>query len=318
MKRNFYLCLLFGLVFALIVNTQAFAAKALYDDFSGTYIDGQKWKARELVREVVGGKLVSKIGNSATNTNTRNGTKFQNPSSINVIQSDIIVVATNLDTGTNLASFARIDGRFYNTANSGTNRGDIYAGVSIGDRGSGLEAWWYVAEISNDAGNSWDAIGSGTLNVPGLAYGNSYTTKIAYDGANGFTFTVAGVSDSFTGPARLAAAFQTYKGLITRIFSDGGFGTGYVSALFDNVFINNQGTVYDDFSTAPLDQAKWSQEELVAEIANGKLRMNRLGFDQLSQITLPLAFDNTPYLEAKVRIESSSQLSPGASGIARI
>jgi hypothetical protein len=318
MKRYVYWFLFLGLAFALIVNTHAFAAGALYDNFSGTYIDGLKWNEREFVREVVGGKLVSKVGNAATDANPPNRTSFQNPSSINVIQSDIIVVATNLDSGINPASFARIDGRFYNTANSGTHRGDVYAGVTIGDRGNGLEAWWYVGEALDDEGSSWGDLGTGTLIVPGLAYGNSYTTKIEYNGANGFTFTVAGVSDSFTGPARLAAAFQAYKGLITRIFSDGGLGTGYVSALFDNVFINNQGTVYDDFSTAPLDQTKWYQDEEAREIANGKLRLNRLGFDGQSQTTLRLAVDDTPYLEAKVRIESSSQLSPGALGIARI
>ena len=61
MKRHLYLNLFLVLAFTLIFNTQAFAESTLYDDFSGTYIDGQKWIWRERVREVVGGKLVSKI-----------------------------------------------------------------------------------------------------------------------------------------------------------------------------------------------------------------------------------------------------------------
>jgi hypothetical protein len=127
---------------------------------------------------------------------------------------------------------------------------------------------------------------------------------------------VAGVSDSFTGPTRQGAESDSYKGLETGAY--GGLGQGYVFALFDNVYINNQATVYDDFSTAPLDQTNWKSDEEVREIANGKLRLNRLGFDEQSQITLKLSDYNTPYLETKVRIESSSQLSAGARGIARI
>ncbi len=314
MKRYFYLCLLLGLAFALIVNTQAFAAKALYDDFSGNFIDSSKWYGSEFVREVAGGNLASKVANNTSTTSARNNTSFQNPSSINVIECDITAVVVNFDAGIGNKSFARISGRFYNTLNSGTQSGDIWAGVYIGDRGSGLEAWWEVHESLDDEGNTWEEKGSNTLTVPGLAFGNPYTAKIEYDGANGFTFTVAGVSDSFTGPARQAAEFYSYKGLETGVY--GSSGTGYASALFDNVFVNN--AAYDNFSTAPLNQTKWSNDEEIREIANGKLRLNRLGFDGQSQITLPLAAYDTPYLEAKVRIESSSQLSPGALGIARI
>jgi hypothetical protein len=316
MKRYFYLCLMLGLAFGLIVNTQAFAASALYDDFSGTYIDGQKWNERELVREVVGGQLVSKVRNSTTNINANNLTSFQNPSSINIIQCDITVVATNLDTGTNVYSAARLDGYFYNNSNSGTQLGNIWAGIFIGDRGNGIEAWWLVTESQDDQGWTWIDIGTGTLSVPGLAYGNSYTTKIEYDGTNGFTFTVAGVSDSFAGPARQDVAANPFKALRTRAYSFDGSGTGYVSALFDNVFVNN--APYDDFSEATLDRTKWLQNEAAREIANGKLRLNWQGFDSTNQISLTLVPDDTPYLEAKVRIETGSQVSIGATGVARI
>jgi hypothetical protein len=309
MKRYFYLCLMLGLFFGLIVNTQAFAASALYDDFSETYIDAQKWIERELVREVVGGQLVSKIGNN-TNAPDTNTTSFQNPSSINIIQCDITVVATNLDTGTNPYSVARIEGVFYNASNPETQQGNIWAGVYIGDRGNGIEAWWTVQESQDDQGTIWNTLGTGTLNVPGLAYGNPYTTKLEYDGTNGFTFTVAGVNDSFTGPPLIGATANPFKALRTRARSHVGSGTGYVSALFDNVFVNN--APYDDFSTAPLDRTKWLQNEETREIANGKLRLNWQGFDSTSQTSLTLVPDDTPYLEAKVRIETGSQVSIGA------
>ncbi len=315
MKRYFYLCLLLGVIFALIINTQAFAARALYDDFSGNLIDSSKWKEVDFVREVAGGNLVSKVANNTSTPNGRNNTPFQNPSSINVIECDITLVEVNLDAGTDNRSFARVDGRFYNTLNSGTEQGDVWAGVFIGNRGNGLEAWWEVSESLDAGGDTWEEKGSGTLTVvPGLTEGNPYIVKIEYDGTNGFTFTVAGVSAPFTGPARQVAEFLSYKALETGAY--GSSGTGYISALFDNVLVNS--AAYDDFTTAPLDQAKWQRDEEIREIASGKLRLNRQGFDEQSQINLTLTDDDVPYLETKVRIESSSQLSLGARGIARM
>ena len=273
MKRHFITYVTIVLCITCFGKNDSFAQKNLYDDFSGTYIDYQKWNEGERVREVVAGKLVSKVGNHPADNRARNNTAFQDPSTINAVQCDITVVATNLDSGTDPMSFARVSGRFYNTLNSGTERGDIWVGLYIGDRGSGLEAWWEVHESLDDEGNGWEDKGSGTLVVPGLAYGNSYTAKIEYDGANGFTFSVVGVSDSFTGPARQGAEFTAYKALETGAYSDGGSGTGYTSALFDNVYTNNQGTAYDTFDAAPLDQTKWQHLEFVMEIEDGKLRL---------------------------------------------
>jgi hypothetical protein len=124
------------------VWAQAFAAKSLLDNFLGPNIDSQKWEWREFVREVVAEKLVSKIGNNTFTEHARNNTGFQNPSSITTIECDITIVATKLDTGTDPRSFARVDGRFYNTLNSGTEKGDIWVALFIGNRGSDLEAWW--------------------------------------------------------------------------------------------------------------------------------------------------------------------------------
>lgn len=314
MKRHVNWFVFLSVVFFLIVNPQAFGAKTLYDDFSGNLIDNSKWNESEFVREVAGGNLVSKVANNTSTPTARNYTPFQNPSSINSIECDINPVVVNLDNGTSNRSFARIGGRFYNTQNSGTQEGDIFAAVYIGNRGSGIEAWWGVYESQDESGSTWIEIGSNALAVPGLTLGNFYAVKIEYNGANGFTFTVAGVSESFTGPARLSAPFSSYKGLETG--AEGSSGNGYTSALFDNVLVNN--VAYDDFTNAPLNPAKWQSYEEIREIANNKLRLNRQGFDAISQISSRLPANDLPYIESKVRIESGSQLSSGALGVARI
>ena len=318
MNRNLSLIIYLTLFFALFLCTSAFGAR-IYDDFSGTYIDGQTWNDRELVREIVVGKLISKVGNSTTSGYARNTTAFKNPSTIDIIQSDITVVETVLDTGNNPQSFARIDGRFYNTKAAGGATGDIWAGVFLGDRGNGLEAWWEVYESLDDPGSNWEEKGSGPLIGPGtLTYGTAYTAKLAYDGTNGFTFTVHGQNATFNGPARQRDAVGEYKGLITGAYADGGSGTGNTSVLFDNVFINNQATVYDDFSTAPLNQTKWNGLEVVREISGGKLRMNFQAGNNYGDVSIRPNDQSTKYLEAKVAILSGSQLPAGVGGHARL
>jgi len=230
-----------------------------------------------------------------------------------------------LDTGTDPQSFARIDGRFYNTEtpNPTTHKGDIWAGVFIGDRGSGLEAWWEIWEVTDDEGNNYQDGGHGTLNIiPDLTTGTPYTAKIEYDGNNNqFTFTVHGVSSGLVDvPARQGAEFLPYKGLETGAYSDGGTGTGYASALFDDVYINNQGTVYDNFSAGKLVLARWKNLEHVREInvVDEKLRLNVQADGERRDASMYPIDQTTAYLEAKVTVESGSQVSLGATGIARI
>jgi hypothetical protein len=104
----------------------------------------------------------------------------------------------------------------------------------------------------------------------------------------------------------------------TGIDSYGGSGIGYGSALFDNVYINNEITAYDTFDSAPLDQTKWQNLEFVREISGGRLRLNVQADGSRTDATLRPSIQVTAYLEAKVLVESGSQVSSGASGIARI
>jgi len=97
------------------------------------------------------------------------------------------------------------------------------------------------------------------------------------------------------------------KALSTRVSAGPSSYDGYVSALFDNVYINDEETIYDDFSTGSFDPTKWQQWglEIAREISNGKLSIRPN--DQA-----------TTYLEAKALIGSASEISPGALGHARI
>lgn len=328
MKRHFYLFLLLGLSFCLILNIQAFAAeKTLYDDFSSTYIDGSKWQQRTLVREIVDDQFVSKLGNRTPGMNAeitpgffRNNLSFANPGIINSIECDITIAETKLDSAPDSVSFARIAGFFYNKNETGGATGDIFAHIAIGDRGNGgLEAFWEVKEMLNDDARTESVIGSGTIIAPGtLKYNTPYKVKISYDGDRSFSFIANELNNSFIGPIKKRVAVSSWKGISSAIDATNSSNNGYVFAKFDRVYINDQQTVYDNFSSLRLDPNKWSELESVREVSNGSLRASIQGIDSMSQVSTFLSESDTSYVEAKVRIESGSQLSPGASGIARI
>ena len=335
MKRYSWFTVVFVFFIFYCLNCNVCAASELYDDFEGTYIDGQKWKYREFVREIdpVTEKLVSKIGNDMFNLKARNKTSFRKPESINAIQCEIEVVETNLDTGNNRVSFARIGGFLYNTQAGGGATGDIWAQILIGDRGSGLEAFWEVNEALDDDLYDWKKQGSGTLighDPPGnLKYGTAYTAKLEYVGNNVVKFTVAGVSHSFAGPERQREPVNQHKQLGTGIDADGGSGIGYASALFDNVCVKDATSpdifyTYDTFDTAPLNNDNWKTLETVREIReisfedNSKLCLNVQADGATKTQSEKLTNYDTSYLEAKVAVKSDSWLSPGALAFTRI
>jgi len=319
MKKSYLFITVIALLLISTMGANLVAAQTLLDDFSGAYLDQNKWKDVVLVREVKGDKLISKIQSSGTDTYVRNSTRFQNQATINVIQCDIVINEATLDTGTDVLSFARINGFFYNTAGSGNVTGDVWAGVYIGDRGSGLEAFWIVEEMLNDDRTSSNLLGEGTLIVPGLNYGLTYIVKLEYDGDATFTFTVAGVSKTInTGRTSMGDAITPFKALTVGAYSNGGSGSGFVSASFDNVQIDDPLTAYDDFSTTPLDQTNWVDKELVREISGGKLRLNVQAENERNTARITPVDQDTNYLEAKILIESGAQIPPGRSGLVRL
>jgi hypothetical protein len=312
----------------LLTSGQSFAGKTLYDDFSVNYIDATKWMQRTYVREIVGGQYVSKLGNRSPGMSAevapdvfRNNLPFKNPDSINSIECEITIVETELDSALNPSSFARVAGYFYSINEAGGATGDIFAHIMIGDRGNGgLEAFWEVQEMLSDDTRTWQVIGSGTVIGPGtLGYNNAYNVKISYDGDRTFSFFVNGQSaPPFLGPARKRASVSSFKALSTGINATNGSNNGFVFAKFDNARINDETTVYDDFSTSPLDLSKWRDVEWVRKISNGFLHAYIQNVDQRNQVSTYLTKTDAPFVEAKARIKSDSQLFNGANGIARI
>jgi len=318
MNKSYCLITILIFLFVFIIGTNTIIAKTLYDNFSDANINGQKWAGSDFARLVKDGKLVSEVRHAYSIINDRIRTNFQNPSSINAIQVDVTVDEAILGTGIS-ACVARVDGRFYKAQISSTHKGDIMAYVNLEDRDDdlGLRARWKVMEALDDAGTDWETKSSNYFDIPQLSYGTSYMLKIEYNGDNQFTFTIDDVSESSTGPVRIGPEFNSYRGLKTEIQTDGGSGNGYISASFDNVYINNQLTAYDNFDSAQLDETKWKDQISAREIGNGKLLLSTLSAGDRQNTRLNFA-QVSPYTEATVTIKSSSMIESGDRGIARI
>ena len=90
-----------------------------FDDFSGSRIDSGKWKAKdwdglERVREVTGGKLISKIGGPVGYPGScYNALNFPNPNTINTISTKVSITEASI-AGDNIYFLqAAITGTFY-------------------------------------------------------------------------------------------------------------------------------------------------------------------------------------------------------------
>ena len=145
----------------ILLSTNAFAAMCPYDDFSGTFINSEKWDNMEFVREIQNGGLVSKIGtNSLLLRNKTNASNF-NP--FNSFQADINVVEVKIEPRNDGWAIGRahFNAGFYNAqyASPSDATGDVAAVISIGEFinvgevSDGLEARWYIVKFLD---GSWE------------------------------------------------------------------------------------------------------------------------------------------------------------------
>ena len=177
-RRLLCFSLLLILVSLLLITSQAFAVRVLYDDFSAGSIDVHRWPRGMLVREIRGGALTSELSALA---NRSNYIMFKNPESVNSIQATVTVTEAGLLNQQSYGVYAQIAGNFYKGLN-----GDIFAGVCIGQQvDQGLEAWWVFYD-----GSDWQLEVLVPPDDPNpLLLNTPYVAKIEY---NGFEFEKIG------------------------------------------------------------------------------------------------------------------------------
>jgi hypothetical protein len=160
------------------------------DSFSVTPLDANKWATQELVREIVGGKLVSKTRNIGQNTRIINNLNFKYPDQVNEFQAKVTLNEHSINKG---SMSARLGGNFYNDTGdtSGGAQGDIWAQVSLSvSPGQAPYANWLVLRFNdpNAAQGLWTVLGSGTFPIT-INLGQAYNLYLKWDSDNNqFTF----------------------------------------------------------------------------------------------------------------------------------
>ncbi len=300
--------------------------RPVYDTFGRPHIKEYRWNTGyndwqslhgEIVSEIVDGKFVFKIGGATGPEGDLLNTIPIDHQNTHTVEARVAVNKVELDNTDTYKAGARIGGYFYE------HDGKLWAAVYIGDRGQGVEAWWEVESIDTNSGTT-RIIGASGVIPAAIQTKIEYPVKIKYDEiTDTLTFTVAGVSHTYNAPTHSGTASPFSLHLTTGVWGDSDKGSGYVSATFDDVRINNETDLYDDFEAPLINPDKWNQYnlEIVREVRDGKLHLyRRVQQQELSSGTgsrLFMLTDNaTDYLEALVEVRSDSQVSAGATGVA--
>jgi hypothetical protein len=255
-----------------------------YDDFSEPYINKDRWKQAEFVREVdvSNHRLLSKLGTPNPVTidaypyKSTNDLVFFDPQSIHAVQADVIVFEKNVTS--NGAVKAIVGGRWYHYNESGQGG---YIGGEIAVRGDaiGLKGTWSVVKLGPYY-SVLEVLGTGEFTTT-INTGTPNTLYIGYDeNANQFIFKV-GTEEQTFGPTGLpdgdGIGIDAWKYLLTQVEAVDSASSGYISAAFSNVYVN--GLPYEDFSSVLLDPTRWwissstiNSDEFVREISGGSFR----------------------------------------------
>jgi hypothetical protein len=222
-------------------------AVVVSDDFSSSSLDSSKWATYELVREISGEKLRSKVRSSlATTSRVYNDLDFLYPSSIDFIQVNVTPLSYQNSQGAQ--PVARIAGTYYNdgtgTGVPGDHTGDIEAHVWIGGTGTNPAASWIVSRSTDSVGEVPETVASGTFTTP-ITLANTYTLSLGWDGSR-FTFRINNEEVFYTPVTCVNPPNVPWKAIGTRIWDPAGK-EATIEALFDDVM-----TYYNPPSAATL------------------------------------------------------------------
>lgn len=337
---------LLALLILTTMSLPAWAGRELVDDFDSTTIDFSKWSgfvSTDNITEyfvgvnvAVGGKaadetlvLINVGDGSALFRHQKSRAVLRNPK-LSAIEATISVVSVE-DGGSQAA--ASLEGQYYNTLSAApTNQGgDVFAMVSIGDRGNGLEAWWEILVSTHPGFDTWNDYSSGTIIGPAgnLSLETPYIAKIEYNGDQNFTFTVNGTPANGNGPVNRGSPYFISQSLSATTHCCNA--NPAILAKFDDVSIGSPLVLIDSFSVGPfLDRIPWLNKSgavvlssRVDPAVDGKLFMYVSDGDMLRDgkagTDLYLRERNPDRIEALVSISSAdSFLEPGILGRARL
>jgi hypothetical protein len=166
---------------------------------------------------------------------------------------------------------ARLQGYFFQDS---TNK-DIHAQMGLKyTTGGGLVGYYMVVRCHDDQCNTGDTIAYDEPTSWTVSMNATKTLSLSWNATDTFTFNFAGQPITYnhsTDAPYAAPPQQKFKAIGTRVSH--GSGGGYTRAEFDQIFINNQPTPYDDFDdpSGRIDRNRWDRWEFVRRANNGVL-----------------------------------------------
>jgi len=283
-KKNYLILISFVISLIVLTAFDSIASPFLYDDFSESYINTNRWKQAEFVREVdvSNHRLLSKLGTPNPITieayphKNTNDLVFFDPQSIHAVQADVSILEKNI-TNSGLVR-AIVGGRWYHYYVSGQG-GYVWGEIAVNGDGAGLKATWSVLKLDSYY-SVVETLGTGDFATT-ITIGGNNTLYISYDEtANQFTFKIGAEEQTF-GPSDLPVGdgigIDAWKYLLIQVEVADSASSGYISAAFSNVYVND--LPYEDFSSSLLDPTKWwvssstiNSDEFVREISGGSFR----------------------------------------------
>lgn len=284
----------------------------LYDDFSGTHLNSEKWEPLDRISELyIDQNKVHAIFNGFSKGSGYEyvNLSFPNPGSIYAIKATVTILSST--TTQLVGSKVQLGGHFYNDP-----YGVVWCEVSIVDTGSGLEAQWTLH--SNGSGTGLN----GGILKDNLQYNTPYVLSISYnEPANQFTFSADGSTANSAGIDKQGSPSQEWKTIDVGVCCSPQAGPASMTATIDDVYINNESSVYDDFSGTTIDTSKWNanSRKLKRIIENGSLTLEAEGYDKRTQINIvPATPEEITRLGGKIIIENTTSIQSGANGKFRI
>lgn len=270
-----------------VLGVQGWEETALDDFYVAVVtplIDPTVWADLEVVRRINNGVLESQIRRHGSNGN--NYLVFYDSISVKSFQADLTVKDYE-----NSGSFpnAGLLGFAYNDGTGtpgGGHTGDVLGVIGIRHNGSQLEGFYSITQCTAPNCNLQNEVHTICSASLGTAASNqTYPISFSWDDSTStFTFGFGDTSidvnsnplnphycalPAYAGPPKIPN-----KSIGTRIagITNGANAGGYISATFDNVYINNPPTLYDTFDSPPINRSKWwGSLELVSVIDNGEL-----------------------------------------------
>ena len=295
----------------------------LYEDFSSPTLDPEKWEVGQYGMEVKNNalQLFAHAPNSKKVYARLNTTVDENLKTTFKI-TDLVKNASD-----NQGLYYSNLGVYYSeNPDPSLTTGRVASTIYFGNRGNGLEAWYWIGRTLNENEDTED-FKTGVLlpaGSPLLALNTQYSMEIRYDGNNGFTYAVLDAAGNIlsqvsdTGPALVSSIDKHLLSAKVKTPDSG----GKIAVVIDKVETStgaNPYAIYDTFDGASLDSTKWNEPEIVKEVTpEGKLRMlaHSFGDKRTTAATMTKRFN---YIETRVVFDQDSIVSaPSTIGRARL